>query len=229
MTTGDFDAVAFERQLQRYLPELGLDLSAAQCGALLAYWQLFLKWNAAYNLSAIREPRAIFYKHLVDSLVVVRYVQETRARRVIDVGTGGGLPGIPLAICLPDCHFTLLDSAGKKMRFLFQVKHALGLDNVELAQTRVETWRPDQGYEIVISRAFSSLKSFTRLCTHLLVPEGEFWAMKGQWPEEELREMEKHYIVRHNHQLQVPGVDADRCLLIIQSTLSESCSPVIAG
>lgn len=193
--------------------QLGLDLKRHQIDQLMAYLKLFDKWNHAFNLSAIREPSAMVKLHLLDSLSIAPLLQ---GERFIDVGTGGGLPGIPLAIQYPQKSFTLLDSAGKKTRFLFQVKQDLGLSNVTVENQRVEQYRPQQGYDGVISRAFASLQDMVKSCAHLLNESGRFWAMKGQVPIAELKEIQKHYTVEHCHSLQVPGVEALRCLLVIR-------------
>jgi 16S rRNA (guanine527-N7)-methyltransferase len=140
----------------------------------------------------------------------------------IDVGTGGGLPGIPLAIRFPQKHFTLLDSAGKKTRFLFQVKQELGLDNVSVENRRVEQFTPNPKFDGVISRAFASLPDMVESCAHLLNEGGRFWAMKGQIPVDELREIEASYILEHCHSLQVPGVEAQRCLLVMKPITAQS-------
>ncbi|WP_096086650.1 16S rRNA (guanine(527)-N(7))-methyltransferase RsmG [Agaribacterium haliotis] len=210
------DKQQFFSRLEQVCAELELDLKPEQAQQLHDYWALFLKWNASYNLSAIRDGEGIFYKHIVDSLSVVKLFKLKGGQRNIDVGTGGGLPGIVLAICFPERHFSLLDSAGKKMRFLFQVKQSLSLDNVELHNCRVEQHQPDPGYDLVISRAFTSVANFSSWCKHLLKPGGEFWAMKGQYPDAELSEMETCYIVSEHHELVAPGVEGERCLLILK-------------
>ncbi len=198
--------------------QLGVELKLQQVDQLLAYLRLFDKWNHAFNLSAIREPAAMVKLHLLDSLSIVPLLQ---GERLIDVGSGGGLPGIPLAITFPEKTFTLLDSAGKKTRFLFQVKQELGLDNVTVENRRVEHYQPVQGYDGVISRAFASLPDMVKNCAHLLTKGGRFWAMKGQVPVEELKEIEANYALEHCHSLQVPGVEAQRCLLVIRSLTCE--------
>ncbi|WP_221628033.1 16S rRNA (guanine(527)-N(7))-methyltransferase RsmG [Teredinibacter franksiae] len=187
-------------------------LTDAQISALEAYLELFIKWNKAYNLSAIRDPEEMVTKHLLDSLSIAHLLE---GERFIDVGTGGGLPGIPLAITYPNKHFTLLDSAGKKTRFLFQVKQALGLDNVEIENRRVEAFKPEPLFEGVISRAFASLKDMIDNCQHLIKENGKFWAMKGVFPDHELSELEKHYMVDASHALQVPGLEEQRCLIVL--------------
>jgi 16S rRNA (guanine527-N7)-methyltransferase len=193
--------------------QFGLDLKPQQIEQLLAYLKLFDKWNHAFNLSAIREPEAMVKLHLLDSLSIAPLLQ---GQRFIDVGTGGGLPGIPLAIQYPQKSFTLLDSAGKKTRFLFQVKQNLGLNNVTVVNSRVEQYRPEQGFDGVISRAFASLQDMVKSCSHLLNESGRFWAMKGQVPVAELKEIQQQYTLEHCHSLQIPGVDAQRCLLVIR-------------
>ncbi|WP_370980523.1 16S rRNA (guanine(527)-N(7))-methyltransferase RsmG [Agaribacterium sp. ZY112] len=216
-----FDKDAFFVQLSSVCSQLEIALSVEQQQKLHDYWALFLKWNATYNLSAIRDAEGIFLKHIVDSLSVVPLYEKKGGQRCIDVGTGGGLPGIVLAICFPERHFSLLDSAGKKMRFLFQVKQTLNLANVELFNCRVEDHKPDQLYDNVISRAFSSVANFTAWCEHLLHSSGTFWAMKGLFPDAELSEMQKHYIVSEHYELLAPGVEGERCLLILQNKKTE--------
>jgi 16S rRNA (guanine527-N7)-methyltransferase len=193
--------------------QLGLDLKTKQVEDLLAYLRLLDKWNHAFNLSAIREPSAMVKLHLLDSLSIAPLLE---GDRLIDVGTGGGLPGIPLAIKFPKKSFTLLDSAGKKTRFLFQVKQELGLENVTIQNCRVEQYQPEELYDGVISRAFASLQDMLKGCAHLIREDGRFWAMKGQIPYQELKEIEPQYTVEHCHSLSVPGVEAQRCLLVIR-------------
>jgi 16S rRNA (guanine527-N7)-methyltransferase len=149
---------------------------------------------------------------------VVPQLSRSEADRIIDVGTGGGLPGMVLAICFPDRHFTLLDSAGKKMRFLFQAKQELALTNVDLQDCRVEHFQPQIKYDIVISRAFSAIQNMLEWCAHLLHSDGEFWAMKGKYPEQELSEIAKHYIVVEHCELLVPDLYEERCLIKLRRT-----------
>lgn len=206
-----------ESLLQEGLAELGLSLSAEQCTQLLAYLRLFHKWNSAYNLSAVREPEEMLSRHLLDSLSIVPHLKA--GQRWLDVGSGGGLPGIPLAIVFPDTVVTLLDSNGKKARFLFQVKTELKLENVEVVQSRVEAFRPSDGFDGIFSRAFSSIGKFLETSEHLLAPGGRFYAMKGQYPEGELSEVEKPYNVEACFSLFVPGERAARHLVVVNKSL----------
>lgn len=191
---------------------MGVTLSEEQAVKMIGYLELFHKWNQAYNLSAIRDLEAQLDRHLLDSLSVAPYID---ADKVIDVGTGGGLPGIPLAILFPQKRFTLLDSNGKKTRFLFQVKTQLQLDNVEVQNRRVEAFQPEQRFDAVISRAFASLKDMTDGCRHLLNDNGVFYAMKGLYPTDELSALEKNYKVSQSYPLQVPREEGERHLLVL--------------
>ena len=201
--------------LQRGAQALGLTLYDKQLEALLAYLDLLVKWNRAYNLTAIRDPGDMVIRHLLDSLAIHTYL-EPEYHRLIDVGTGGGLPGVPLAILNPQRTFSLLDSNGKKTRFLFQVKTALGLDNMTVHQARVESFQPDEPYDAVLSRAFASLADMIAGCRHLLQPAGHFLAMKGQYPEAELVAMGDGVRLLQSHKLAVPGLTEERHLLDIQ-------------
>lgn len=199
------------------LEQMDLDLAAPQQQQLLDYLRLFEKWNKAYNLSAIRQIEAMLGRHLLDSLSVLTHLKGADSKRFIDVGTGGGLPGIPLAISLPHWHWTLLDSNGKKTRFLTEVKARLGLANVTVINTRVEAFQPEAPFDGVISRAFASLKDMIDGCQHLLAEDGAFWAMKGLYPEQELAELgpvlSQDYRVLASWPLQVPGETGERHLL----------------
>lgn len=215
------DTYACERALRDGLDKLEIVLSDQQIALLIAYLAQFHKWNKAYNLSAIRDPLAMVERHLLDSLVLVPLfrehgVSELDSQRIIDVGTGGGLPGIPLSIVFPDRQWVLLDSNGKKTRFLFQVKVALGLDNVQVENTRVERYQPDSLFDVVVSRAFASLEDMVTGSRHLLNEKGRFWAMKGIYPQKELRDCEKHAIVESAISLEVPDQEGERHLLILK-------------
>lgn len=192
--------------------QMGIDLSERQTDDLLAYLLLFHKWNKAYNLSAVRDIEQMLPRHILDSLSVVPYID---ADNYIDVGTGGGLPGIPLAIMFPEKRFTLLDSNGKKSRFQFQALTELKLENVTVHNGRVEKFQPPELFDGVISRAFASLKDMTDGCHHLLKAGGRFLAMKGIYPEDELSDLAKNYKVSASYPLQVPNEEGERHLLII--------------
>lgn len=199
-------------KLRAGLDALELPLCDQQVALLLDYLSLLQKWNRAYNLTAVRDPHEMLYLHLLDSLSIAKYIQ---GNELIDVGTGPGLPGIPLAICFPDRKFTLLDSNGKKTRFLFQARNSLNLDNVREVQSRVEAYQPYTHFDAVISRAFSSLVDMVEKCSHLLAAGGRYYAMKGQYPQQELSELPKHYNVIASHRLEVPGVEGQRHLVEI--------------
>lgn len=205
-----------ESRLQRGLAALQMTVTAAQTTKLLEYLALLQKWNRAYNLSAIRDPDAMVDLHLLDSLAVAPYLTGTT---FVDVGSGGGLPGIPLAIIRPDIRMTVLDSVGKKARFLHQVRSELRLTNIEVVHARVEDYRTEDGYDGVISRAFASLADFVASSAHLLHPDGRFWAMKGQFPQTELDGIHSVCKLEAMHYLSVPGLEAMRCLIVLGQQL----------
>ncbi|OZY87529.1 16S rRNA (guanine(527)-N(7))-methyltransferase RsmG [Cellvibrio mixtus] len=206
-------------QLLRGATEMSVVLNETQIEQLLAYVREFEKWNKAYNLSAVREIRQMVARHLLDSLSVVPWFTANKkfsATRVIDVGTGGGLPGIPLAIMFPEQQFTLLDSNGKKTRFLFHVKTLLGLTNVTVENRRVEEFQPAQKFNAVISRAFASLQDMTDGCAHLLDKDGIFLAMKGLFPQDELAPIADKIALIESVKLLVAETDGERHLLVLQ-------------
>lgn len=200
------------QNLAQGLAELDLALPETTQQKLLDYLALFAKWNKVYNLSAIREPQEMLVKHLLDSLAVVKYVE---ADRLLDVGTGGGLPGIPLALAKPEMQISLLDSNAKKTRFLVQAKGQLGLDNVIVVNERVESHLVEPLYDGIISRAFSSIKDMVDLTEHLLAPQGKWWALKSQGLREELEELPAQVGVVQSWNLQVPYLDAARNLVCL--------------
>lgn len=207
----DYHAL-WQEQLPVGLQSMGLASTSFQQHRLLAYLGLLLKWNAAYNLTAIREPEDMVSRQLLDSLSILPLI---RGPRVLDVGTGAGLPGVPLAIMLPDLEFTLLDTNSKKTRFVNQVKLELGLDNLSVVQQRVEEFQPENRYDTITSRAFASLGDMLQGSRHLLVKDGQWLAMKGQFPEQEIAVLDPVYDVSWEL-LSVPGEAGMRHAIIIQ-------------
>ena len=198
-----------EDRLEEGLRQLGLELSAQTQKKLIEYLQLMLKWNKAYNLTAIRELDSMVIRHVLDSVSILPYINSTP---VLDVGTGPGLPGIPLALCMPDYQFVLLDSNGKKTRFLTQCKIDLKLDNVDIIHSRVEDYTPGFGFEIITCRAFAALNTILDRTQHLLTSTTRVMAMKGK---DELPELAEGYEQLAQHHLQVPWLDEDRQLIEI--------------
>lgn len=196
---------------------LGVALDARQHELLMGYLALLIKWNKAYNLTAVRNPDEMVSRHLLDSLSVVPFVAE-RGNDWLDVGSGGGMPGVPLAILFPERRFTLLDSNGKKTRFLTQVKLELGLDNLGVVNARVEALRPEQPFAGIVSRAFSALEDFANWTRHLGDRDTHWLAMKGLRPDDELARMPEDFKVEAEHTLAVPGCQGQRHLLILRRT-----------
>lgn len=218
----DFDRSLLSPILKEGCEQLALTIGSDIQDRLLDYLEAFHKWNRAYNLSAIREPKEMLYKHLLDSLSVLPFFQESSAAHIADVGTGGGLPGIPLAICLPDKKFNLVDSAGKKTRFLQQTTHQMQLNNVNVVNKRVEEFLPESFCDVVVSRAFASIGDMVAGCEHLLTESGEFWAMKGVFPDQELSHLPSCYKVVSCSEIQVPGDIGERCLVVIGRASADS-------
>ena len=177
---------------------------------MLEYLSLLAKWNDVYNLTAVRDIDSMISRHLLDSLAILPWVHGSR---ILDVGTGAGLPGIPLALARPELKVVLLDSNGKKVRFLQEVKRSLKLDNIEIVQERVESYHPPQGFDTVTTRAFSNLQQMMGWTQHLLVPSGIWLAMKGRRPEDELEVIPENYRIEN---YSVPGVEGVRCCVIIK-------------
>ncbi|MEE2024429.1 16S rRNA (guanine(527)-N(7))-methyltransferase RsmG [Alkalimonas mucilaginosa] len=200
-------------ELDRLLAQTSLSVSELQREQLIGFLQLLHKWNKAYNLTSVREPMQMVGRHLLDSLVVGPFLQQPDCQRIIDVGTGPGLPGVPLAILFPEKHFVLLDSLGKRIRFLNEVKRQLGLSNIEPLQSRVEDHQPQPGYDAVLSRAFASLNDMLHWCRHLPAENGRFLAMKGAAVEEEIAALADFVRVTAVHTLKLPEQDAERYLV----------------
>ena len=199
------DAIAL--QLGRELAQLDLVLSLDQQADLVTYIELMCRWNRAYNLTAVRDPIAMVTRHLSDSLAIASLIPTAT---VLDVGTGPGLPGIPLAIALPGQNFHLLDANGKKTRFLFQVKSQLHLTNIEIKETRVENFQVEQGYDCVVSRAFASLGLMVKSCRHLLSKQGRIFAMKSASVHTELEEIADVAELIALKEIKVPGLEETR-------------------
>ena len=194
------------------LKAIDLEVSEFQLDKLQQYVDLLSRWNKTYNLTAVRNPADMIPTHIFDSLVVAPYIQGAHC---LDVGSGAGLPGIVLAIMQGDRHFTMLDTNGKKTRFIQQAIIELGLKNANVVQTRVESWQAPQPYEAIISRAFSSIADFVNGCAAHLAEDGTLYAMKGQFPIQELAYLPKGYTLTSKHALEVPYVEGERHLLEI--------------
>ncbi|MCG7532828.1 16S rRNA (guanine(527)-N(7))-methyltransferase RsmG [Psychrobium sp. MM17-31] len=200
-------------QLQHLIDQTDLDIPQAHQAQLVSLVQLLNKWNKAYNLTSVRDPREMLVKHIMDSIVVSPHLD---GQRFIDVGTGPGLPGLPLAILNPDKEFFLLDSLGKRIRFIKQVIHELGLKNVTPVQSRVEEFEDNQGFDGVISRAFASLDDMLDWCHHLPHSQGKFYALKGLVPQEELDHLKAELALDVIHPLTVPELEGERHLVVIK-------------
>lgn len=199
-------------RLEQGLKALNIKASPGQQQQLLDYLSLLKKWNQAYNLTAITDLNQMLPLHLFDSVAINPFLHGTRH---IDVGTGAGLPGIPLAILNPDQHFSLLDSNGKKTRFLLQAKLALGLNNLDIINLRAEQYHASPGFDSVISRAFASLNDMITWTQHLLNEQGRFIAMKGIYPEAELKNLPKLIQIEKIQSLKIPELEADRHVVVL--------------
>jgi 16S rRNA (guanine527-N7)-methyltransferase len=214
--------------LQSGLTQLGLPLSPTQVDLLLAYQALIAKWNRVYNLTAVRSPEEMLTHHLLDSLAVApaltaRFGAE-RPFRLLDVGAGAGLPGVVIAIALPQAQVTCVDTVAKKASFIRQVAAELGLKNLQSEHARVEALRPQQA-DVVTSRAFASLADFVALTHQHLRPDGVWMAMKGKPPEAETADLPDDVEVFHVEPLTVPGLDAERCLVWMRPRSTDTPSP----
>ncbi len=185
---------------------------------LIQYIDLIAQWNRVYNLSSIRDVDTMVTRHLLDSLSISKYI---KGKTILDVGTGAGLPGIPLAIAMPDRQFVLLDSNQKKMRFLQQTCYQMRLRNVRVVNQRVEEFKVDPLFDSVISRAFSTLRDFITQSQHLVKPNGQMLAMKGVYPLTELQEVAAPFKLVEVYPLKVPQLNAERHLVELSYQLGE--------
>jgi 16S rRNA (guanine527-N7)-methyltransferase len=197
-------------KLDEYLSEMNLSATAEQKKQLIGFVEMLNKWNKAYNLTAIRDPQQMLIRHIMDSLAVSEHLI---GERFIDVGTGPGLPGIPLAIMNPDKHFVLLDSLGKRIRFQKQVQHELGIKNISSVESRVEAYQPEIKFDGVLSRAFASIEDMLHWCQHLPADNGCYYALKGQLAEDEMANMPEGFEVTDIFELKIPCLDEQRHLL----------------
>lgn len=201
-----------KQRLAQLIAQTDLTVTEQQIDQLVGYVAMLDKWNKAYNLTSVRDPYEMLVKHIMDSIVVSPHLQ---GERFIDVGTGPGLPGIPLAIMNPDKDFTLLDSLGKRIRFIRQVLHELKITNVTPVQSRVEAFQPEVGFDAVLSRAFASLNDMVSWCQHLPTEQGCFMALKGQFNQQEVAELPAWCSVTEVKSLQVPELEGERHLVIL--------------
>jgi len=200
--------------LQALLAKTTLQVSEQQVQLLIQYVELLHKWNKAYNLTSVRDPQQMLVKHIMDSLMVGEVLQ---GNHFIDVGTGPGLPGIPLAILYPERNFVLLDSLGKRITFLRQVVFQLKLTNVEPVKARVEEYRVETPFDGVLSRAFSSLNDMVSWCSHLVsIEQGQFFALKGLYPTDELAQLPENIKLVSSHEIIVPELVGERHVIILK-------------
>ena len=215
------------------LDELGLPLSAAQRTALIDYVALLAKWNATYNLTAIREPARMVTHHLLDSLAAVPVIDAMTADRapvtLLDIGSGAGLPGIPIAVARPSWRITMLEPVHKKSAFITQAIAELKLENAQALAVRAEHHRGGSAATLAISRAFADLASFAHVAMRHVAADGALLAMKGVHPDEELRELPPEFTVERTLALQVPGIDAARHLVVIKRDLARAPQSHLAG
>ncbi|WP_295744696.1 16S rRNA (guanine(527)-N(7))-methyltransferase RsmG [uncultured Haemophilus sp.] len=200
-------------KLENLLAQAEIQLTDLQKDQLIQLVQLLHKWNKAYNLTSVRDPQEMLVKHILDSIVVSPYLQ---GDHFIDVGTGPGLPGLPLAIINPTKQFVLLDSLGKRISFIRNAVRELGLTNVEPVLSRVEEYQPEQKFDGILSRAFASLKDMTDWCHHLPKENGYFYALKGIYHEDEVQELDKKFEVKDVITLNVPELVGERHLIVLR-------------
>lgn len=207
--------MSLEPQIVEGLEAMAIELPAAARARLAAHLELIAKWNRIHNLTAVRETEQMVVLHLLDSLSVLPHLDGVRT--LVDVGTGAGLPGIPVAIARPDVQVTLLDSSHKKCAFLQQAKTELALANVSVVCDRVELWKPPGRFDAVVSRAFSDLADFVSQAQHLVAPGGRLIAMKGVYPFDEIARVPASHKVAQVHELHVPTLDGKRHLVVLEA------------
>lgn len=210
-----FDREKLTTTLAEGAHALQLDLSDAQLAQLMDYLALLSKWNAVYNLTAVRDPAQMVTQHLLDSLAVVPAFDG--AQNVLDVGAGGGLPGMVLAIARPDMQVSMIDTVHKKTAFLTQAKAELGLRNVTVYTARVEQLQAPQKFDVITSRAFAELNDFVTWSGHLLKEGGRFIALKGVMPQDEIARLPEGWKLAAVQELTVPGLNAERHLVFIEA------------
>ncbi len=211
-----FDKVALGAELSAGVASLGLPITEEQIEKMLAYLALLVKWNSVYNLTSIRDPQDMVKQHLLDSLSAVHAF--TQAKNVLDVGSGGGLPGIILAIVFPSTSISMIDTVNKKTAFLTQVKAELKLKNVTVHTGRVELLKVENKFDVITSRAFSELNNFVNWSHHLLQEGGRFLAMKGVSPNQEIERLPEGWDVESIEPLHVPGLHVERHLVVIRKS-----------
>lgn len=198
-----------EKLLAKGLQSLNIEATIEQQEKLLLLLEQLMKWNKAYNLTAIKNSKEALTLHILDSLAVTPFINQ---KHLLDVGTGAGFPGLPLAVMLPNVQFTLLDSNSKKIRFIRQLIHLLGLKNVDVIHSRVEEPQ-EKVYDGIISRAFASIEDMVTLTKHLLADDGVWLAMKGQYSKTEVDDLSEQVVEIANHSLEIPNLSAARCLI----------------
>ncbi|QGT79461.1 16S rRNA (guanine(527)-N(7))-methyltransferase RsmG [Guyparkeria halophila] len=203
-----------ERQLADGVERLGLELDPQVAPRLIDYLALLARWNRPYNLTAVRDPAAMVTRHLLDALAVLPHLPA--CPRLLDIGSGPGIPGMILAVCRPDSEVTLVDSNLKMTRFAMAARRELGLDNVVVRRERVEELEPSDRFDCIISRAFAALADFVRLGAPLLADGGRLYAMKGRLDPQELDALPDGFVVTGRHVLDIPDLDAERHLLVVE-------------
>ena len=213
---------SIENELLQGMQELGLPHHEAVVPALMAYLKLLEKWNARYNLSGVSDIQLMVSRHLLDSLALSPYLS---GELFVDIGSGAGLPGIPLAILNPDKNFVLIDSNGKKTRFLFQVKVELGLSNISVENCRVEHYQSQQQIDMVMCRAFSTLEDVVTRLQPIFSSKCKLLAMKGHYPEQEVSQLPEGFEVTRTIKLNIPGSDSQRHLIEVMRTRDLKSDP----